>query len=172
MAGEDEGAAQPWELPAPPTRQYATSASPEHGTGDAPPGYQPYRPAGKATLNRYFFALAAICAIRTGQYALGIITMVQTESRADVWAVDGWATLVSLSVLYCTATIGFALDAAWARIASIAADIVLLVILLKWWSDLPDFGANATVLAQNLVAPALTLTLAVRATPSRRNPRA
>jgi len=172
MEGEDEGAAQPWELPAPPTRQYETPASPEHGTGDAPPGYQPYRPAGKATLNRYFFALATFSAFRAGQDILILAATVQSEAPVELWGIEGWAQVAALAVLWSVATIGFLLDSGWARAVSIIADLFFVVIVLIWWSDLPDFGNNALILARNLVAPAIGITLAVRATPSRRNPRA
>jgi len=120
-------------------------------------------------LNRFFFALATACAVRGAQYALGLLIAVQSHAEAEVWAVDGWATVVSFSALYTVCAIGYATNASFARLLSILTDLGWTVIVIKWWSDLPDFGANTTLLAQNLVAPAITLVLALRATPSRRN---
>lgn len=171
MADGEDSERPAWELPsAPPHADAAARDAIDLGT--APPGYEPYGHVERARLNGFFFALAVHCGFRAAQDVLTIVVMLQSDATEPLWGVGGWLQVTTLATLWTLAAIGFMLNKGWARLVSIITDLLFLLIVFIWWSDLPDYGYNTTILAKNLVAPAISLTLAVMATPARRNRRA
>lgn len=107
------------------------------------------------------FALVVLCGVRALVGGIGLLRAVATDSIDQWWGFQGWITAIVLTVLYVVAAVGYRGEGLWPRVASIAADVLSILVVVDVFSrpELPEAALLAVL--QVIVLPTVSLVLAL-----------
>lgn len=118
------------------------------------------------------FALVVLCGVRALTSGIGLLRASANNSIDQWWGFQGWATAILLVVLYAVAAAGYSDAARWPGVASVAADVLTILVVIDFvsasglgYSFLDRVEPDSTLLStmQLVAVPTVSLVLALMA---------
>lgn len=128
-----------------------------------PAGYVSYAPTRASVPDRFFFALAIVHAMRCATEAAALISATRAN---DIYSIALLPLLLTGS--HAALTIGCYRQRAWAKLGSILLDVQASLITIVALLAVSKYEFTAAAAAEQLVLPAITIWLALKARVNRR----
>lgn len=152
------------------------SAAPQRGSEPVPPGYQRFESSraeeNRDSQRRVRFAMAVLCALRAATLALGLARLATADALSGNFSgLQGWGLVLLVTVLYGLAAVGYSQQEGWARIFSVIADAILILIVVDQVSDAGDVDGLVLIILQSVLMPTVSIMLAAKAGSGVRRPK-
>lgn len=156
-----------------PFTTFTEGTASERRAGDAPPrpeprpdGYVSYAPTRNSVPDRYFFALSVIHAMRCATAAATLIT---ASRSVDVISVAALPLMLTAS--HAALAVGCHLQRRWAKVGSVMLDVQASFITIVALIAVGEFELSWSAMVRQVLLPAITIWLAVKARVNRRKRR-
>ena len=152
------------------------SADRQPASERVPPGYERFESSraedARDLQRRVRFAMVVLCAVRAATFALGLARLATADALASNFSgLQGWGLVLLVTVLYGLAAVGYSQQEGWARIMSVVADAVIILVIADLVSESRNIDGVLLVILQSVLMPTVSILLAAKAGSGLRRPK-